>query len=787
MKVKRRLKSIVFLSAIFVMFFALSLVNFTVKQARAEGVSATFVQTDKATGAAWEGVYGKQGYVVIGNKGLGYYSNMYDGNDGKTEIVSTTWKYNQAFTATNATPKDSAPISRWDVGATVWGSNNTASSSKINQPGTNEILKDARLHNGWNGVDAATNIARGAYKDVNVMFTLKTDDEIFVTVNVIDWSSKVSETNAITLAVFNSTRKVPADVSKGNVIQQYTGNENAVPLATAKVTAQTTYATFKLAGAGDYQIVAYYDNATNSTDSPVTPMFTGFFFDSKLAEEATARFVSTTTEYGVEWQNSPYGTNGYIVLGGDSKFYSNLYVDNVSDRMPATVSSDELTAIGRHHGDANKYLTVEGKVISSYAPVDQWAVCSQVWGTLPESWAGPAIASSLYKPNSTESTATRFSSGWASVPANDASIIMHKKNEGELYVTLYVNNIGGVDDVTDITVLKGAKLAPHSIATTFEEFYQLETLEKTTVTKVKSYVTFKLTGTGYFQFVATKGENGKQAPMPTALFFDGEDPTKASINDVSLTLDGTIGLNFYTKIPSAYENAAMKFTYADGTTETFPQPATLTDGYYKFTAKVLPKNYAQKVRAELVSGDIVLDSVEYSVKDYCDYIAANSSDEKLKSLCASLVNYGAAADNYFNESQNEISVSAVTAEDVKDYQATAQGTAPEGVKVNEISLIIESETSIRLYITSPDGIAVKVNGIEAQIKTDSSGKYIEIANIAAKDLNNVYEIKFGDSYTIKCSALTYVYEVFSRESSEQLKVVAKALYLYNQAANAYFE
>ena len=787
MKVKRRQKSIVFLSAIFVMFFALSLVNFTVKQARAEGVSATFVQTDTATGAAWEGVYGKQGYVVIGNKGLGYYSDIYDDNDGKTEIVSTTWKYNQAFTATNATPKDSAPISRWDVGATVWGSNNTASSSKINQPGTNEILKDARLHNGWNGVDAATNIARGAYKDVNVMFTLKTDDEIFVTVNVIDWSSKVSETNAISLAVFNSTRKVPVDVSKGNVIQQYTGNENAVPLATAKVTAQTTYATFKLAGAGDYQIVAYYDNATNSNDSPVTPMFTGFFFDNKLAEEATARFVSTTTEYGVAWQNSPYGTNGYIVLGGDSKFYSNLYVDNASDRMPVTVSSAELTAIGRHHGDANKYLTVEGKVISSYAPVDQWAVCSQVWGTLPESWAGPAIASSLYKPNSTESTAARFNSGWASVPANDASIIIHKRNEGELYVTLYVNNNGGVDDVTDITVLKGAKLAPHSTATTFEEFYQLETLEKTTVTKVKSYVTFKLTGTGYFQFVATKGENGKQSPMPTAMFFDSEDPTTAKINEASLTLDGTIGLNFYTKIPAAYENAKMKFEYSDGTSEYVDKPVAESDGTYKFTAKVLPKNYAQKVRAELVSGDTVLDSVEYSVKDYCDYVSANSSDEKLKSLCASLVNYGAAADNYFNESQNEISGATVTAEDLKGYRATAQGNAPDDVKVNEISLIIESETSIRLYITSPDGVAVKVNSIENQIKTDSSGKFIEITNIAAKDLDNVYEITIGNSYVIRCSALTYVYEVLSRERSEQLKVVAKALYLYNQAANAYFK
>ena len=556
---KSKRKIVAIASALCAMSFVAASVGLVSNNVFAAGVSATFVQTDATTGAAWEGVYGKQGYVVIGNTAKGFYSDMYDGNDGKTEVVGG-WEYNKPYTATTLTPKESAPISRWDVGATVWGSNNTASAAKINQPGTNEVLKDARLHNGWNN----------AYQDVSVMFTLKTDDPIYATVNVIDWSSKVSETNAITLAVFNSARKQPADVSKGNVIQQYTGSENTVPFATAKVTAQTTYVSFRLAGAGDYQIVAYYDNATTSAASPVTPMFTGFFFDYKLAEEATARFVSTTTEYGVAWQNSPYGTNGYIVLGGDSKFYSNLYVDNVSDRMPATVSSDALTAIGRHHGDANKYLTVEGKVISSYAPVDQWAVCSQVWGTLPESWAGLAIASSLYKPNSTESTAARFNSGWASVPANDASIIMHKRNEGELYVTLYVNNIGGVDDVTDITVLKGAKLVPHSIATTFEEFYQLETLEKTTVTKVKSYVTFKLTGTGYFQFVATKGENGKQSPMPTAMFFDNDLPmteeSKAD-NVTGTEWEGVYGNDGY--IVLDYDNAATddnlkKIAYTKG-------------------------------------------------------------------------------------------------------------------------------------------------------------------------------------------------------------------------------
>ena len=85
MKVKTRQKLVVTLFAAFAAFFASSLLSLSAKQVRAEGVSATFVRTDAATGAAWEGIYGKNGYVVIGNTAQGYYSDMYDGNDGKTE------------------------------------------------------------------------------------------------------------------------------------------------------------------------------------------------------------------------------------------------------------------------------------------------------------------------------------------------------------------------------------------------------------------------------------------------------------------------------------------------------------------------------------------------------------------------------------------------------------------------------------------------------------------------------------------------------------------------------
>ena len=511
MKVKQGKIMLLSLIAAFITFFSLSLLNLTATSAHADDATVTqsaVALTQKTYGIDWETLYGKDGYVVIGDASATYYTDMQEGSNGTTAIKDTAWKYS-ANSLSSFTPKSDSLITTLTFGTVVWAANNDLQTYNLYKPGTN---KTERLK-----TRAHQNSEQKYYADVFAGFTLKGDSATYVTLNVSDHNKKVSAEYPITISVYVSDRTAAngeayannANSDRYQTIDEFYAGKGGSPLATTTVTQQSANVTFKLQGAGEYRIVAYYNNPT--------------------AVDENGKMVATGT-------NSP--------------------------------------------------------------------LCPQINGFFFDTYIEPTIA------------------------------------------------------------------------------------------------------------------------------------------DVSLTLDGTIGLNFYTKTNNV-ENAAMKFTYADGTTETLSQPSALTDGYYKFTANVLPKNYAQKVKAELVSGDTVLDSVEYSVKDYCDYVAKNSSDEKLKSLCASLVNYGAAADNYFNESQNEISGATVTAEDVKDYQATAQGTAPEGVKVNEISLIIESETSIRLYITSSDGVAVKVNGIEAQIKTDSSSKYIEIANIAAKDLNNVYEIKFG--------------------------------------------
>ena len=809
MKVKQGKIMLLSLIAAFITFFSLSLLNLTATSAHADDATVTqsaVALTQKTYGIDWEELYGKDGYVVIGDASATYYTDMQEGGDGTTAIKDTAWKYT-SNSLSSFTPKSDSLITTLTFGTVVWTANKDLQTYNLYKPGTN---KTERLK-----TRAHQNNGQKYYADVFAGFTLKGDSATYVTLNVSDHNRKVSAEYPITISVYVSDRTAAngeayannANSDRYQTIDEFYAGKGGSPLATTTVTQQSANVTFKLQGAGEYRIVAYYNNPTavdengkmvaTGTNSPLCPQINGFFFD--IEEPQIEKSFNTTTSGA--WEGA-YGSDAYVIFTSED----NTNKSNLAYTKGIYIGKDnELISYWRDdtNGDPDKHNPVNYNAESKYSLkgagenggfleetgyLTKYYLASAAWKKKEQR------GGDLRKPGTTDlvnfdsGNGTGLESSAFAFEISDSAFVGKKA----VYVTVYSSNAfrnANID--ADFNVYLYCGYYARSGATTASNNMPL-LLKNTITTNARNgfYATFKLTAPGAYSINVEgvdncSGSKEKHAGASICgVFFDTY--VEPTIADVSLTLDGTIGLNFYTKTNNV-ENAAMKFTYADGSTETIPQPATLTDGYYKFTAKVLPKNYAQKVRAELVSGDTVLDSVEYSVKDYCDYVAANSSDEKLKSLCASLVNYGAAADNYFNESQNEISGATVTTEDVKGYQATAQGTAPEGVKVNEISLIIESETSIRLYITSSDGVAVKVNGIEAQIKTDSSGKYIEITNIAVKDLDKVYEISIGNSYVIKCSALTYVYEVLSRESSEQLKVVAKALYLYNQAANAYFE
>lgn len=91
----------------------------------------------------------------------------------------------------------------------------------------------------------------------------------------------------------------------------------------------------------------------------------------------------------------------------------------------------------------------------------------------------------------------------------------------------------------------------------------------------------------------------------------------------------------------------------------------------------------------------------------------------------------------------------------------------------------------------PSQLIVTSRFIRSDTKKSKARRYIEIQNIAAPELGDVYTITLGDRGTIKVSALSYAEAVLrtygSNENKTDLCEMVKSLYEYYEKASHYFE
>ena len=143
-------------------------------------------------------------------------------------------------------------------------------------------------------------------------------------------------------------------------------------------------------------------------------------------------------------------------------------------------------------------------------------------------------------------------------------------------------------------------------------------------------------------------------------------------------------------------------------------------------------------------------------------------------------------------------LNGITAADLEGYKTVENGEKPEGVTVNGCRLMVESDNTLRLYLSfndvNPEEFTFTIDGAAATLKEGDSGKYLATkSGIYSNKLqvNHVYGIsKDGKTYTLTTSVLTYVWAALrdSSTASENPNLVqlVKTLYLYNQAAIACF-
>ena len=281
----------------------------------------------------------------------------------------------------------------------------------------------------------------------------------------------------------------------------------------------------------------------------------------------------------------------------------------------------------------------------------------------------------------------------------------------------------------------------------------------------------------------------------------------------SVTLGGDIGVNFFLNpaVLDTYTGTkTVKFT-VDGKETTVAVPATADTKGYMVTCNVVAAQMAHKISAVVYAGDTALDQTDsYSVQDYAEAVYAKPGDyttedkaDALKALAAAMLHYGSEAQTVFASSLIEhpdradsnldeaadytgVNAAAVTAKingTASDLNAVATDL---NAKYHTNSLIYLQNNTLRVYFTPTTYPADMPNAGAYDGNLSNYYYYKDKANIAAAELDDQQTFTVGNvSFTY--SPLNYVVNVLNSNMSPAQQNLAKSLYLYNQAANAFFD
>ena len=276
------------------------------------------------------------------------------------------------------------------------------------------------------------------------------------------------------------------------------------------------------------------------------------------------------------------------------------------------------------------------------------------------------------------------------------------------------------------------------------------------------------------------------------------EPT-AKIISYSTSLGGNIAMNFYVELSDdlvADPDAYIQFSFADTTVKIPVSEGVLSGTSYRFACPITSKNMTDDITAQVYNAKgPVGDPKTMAVDTYCNWIIANTSDQKTINLMKAMLNYGASAQMLFNYRTDDLANAALSAADKTfgkvDASAFIHSRVGEedGIKPTSYTLLLDSETTVRCYFQltgtkTIDEFTFMVDGEEVTPVYKDGYYYIEKANIAAHRLDDMHTFTCGN-ITITYGGLSYVNQVMTYYTSGTTFDMASALYAYSKAAEAY--
>lgn len=271
-------------------------------------------------------------------------------------------------------------------------------------------------------------------------------------------------------------------------------------------------------------------------------------------------------------------------------------------------------------------------------------------------------------------------------------------------------------------------------------------------------------------------------------------------------LDGKISVNYFFLLSeevASNENAYVQFKVGNNEPVIVPVSEAKyveSTGYYQFTYEVAAKEMTNSIYIQFYVGEDATwtEDIEYNVRKYAENILKQYDDKNTIELMKAMVTYGAAAQAHFGYATDDLANSILAEEDQIDLSkvfienyTVLRGQGTSKVKFYSASLILESETTLRLFFSGRPA-SVTHNGNELTINQRAGLYYVDIPGISAKDLDEDVTVVLSDGETttsIVYNPMSYCQSIQNAVDGmypETMKDLVRALYLYNQAANAYF-
>ena len=294
-------------------------------------------------------------------------------------------------------------------------------------------------------------------------------------------------------------------------------------------------------------------------------------------------------------------------------------------------------------------------------------------------------------------------------------------------------------------------------------------------------------------------------------------------NGVNLTVGKDITSNYY--VDFAAYTGAQKIRYSYNCVNELEQNVQYgdtialdeipdemkdaTSGRFVLEVSQAPAQMAEPTVIEILGeNDVVLDTLNYSAKTYCDTVLAMSEDElaqytakgaELRTLCHTMIAYGEAAQGVFADYET----TAVTCESeavnaqIEAATATANHTVDNSgmIKFSGVSFVCTKDARLRFYLNTSEATstpaAPTASTGNAALKYTLNGAekqyFVEVSGINAADFNEQITVNYGGS-TIKLSVLDFAGIVLRDGSgaSAALQHFAKTLVVYNTNALAFF-